>query len=137
MQPLLSPDGKPLGMKWFTFFYTVRMVFSVLMSIGNAMLIYSLSQEGTLANPVLILSAVFALPTIVLYPYTYYLYRTIWQRNLYEQCAKLRDWTYGVLVVEVISSIFSLNPATIVFTGVVALLQFYYFKKRFAFFLPS
>ena len=134
MQPLLSPDGKPLGMKWFTFFYTVRMVLSVLMSIGSAVLIFSQLQEDTLSNPVLIFSAVFALPTIVLYPYTYYLYRTIWQRNLYEQCAKLRDWTYGVIVLEVISSLFSLNPALIIGTGVVAILQFYYFKKRFVFF---
>ena len=134
MQPLLSPDGKPLGMKWFTFFYTVRMVLSVLMSIGSAVLIFSQLQEDTLSNPVLIFSAVFALPTIVLYPYTYYLYRTIWQRNLYEQCAKLRDWTYGVSVLEVISSLFSLNPALIIGTGVVAILQFYYFKKRFVFF---
>jgi|GEM_PF-6630388 len=131
MEPLLSPQGKPFGMKWFHFFYTVRFVFSFFLILVNIILLYSQWKEGTPLPPFSVLSLIFSLPALVIYPYTCYLYKKIWKGNLASETATLRDWTYGELGVELVGNIFSFNPAMILGGAISFFLQRYYFKKRF------
>ena len=129
MYPDFSPQEPTLGLKWFRFFYTVRCVFSMFTILTSSMLVFT--QFTGPEHITLLLSYIFSLPTLFIYPYLYYLYRKIRKNERYELLPTLRDWTYGELAIELAAGIITLSPAFILGIGTFFFLQLHYFKKRF------
>ena len=113
-------DNKPLGMKWFHFFYKIRCVFGILLSVPFTLVYYAMAED----NPLMYISAFLNIPLFVAYiiiVFNYFKNRKIGYYPII-----MYNSTMAVLVIEAISSLVAVNIFYLIFIG----FNFFYFSKR-------
>lgn len=118
-------NNKALGMKWFHFFYQVRCVFGILLSIPFTLTYFALAKEAPLMYILAFLNIPVVIANIIIV-FNYFKNKIIgyFPMIVYKS-------TMFVLVIDAISSLLTVNIFYAIFIG----LNFYYFSKRkFVFF---
>ena len=134
----VDKKGKRLGTKWFTFYYTVRMILGALVAVGSLILACELIAMGAENEDALMLSCILYVINLAISVSLFYLFlRYRRQPDTHYGISALYFVTKICLVIELIGNIVSglmSTPPQMISTWIVAgiffVLNWVYFSKR-------